>query len=113
MVHNSFSEISLDAGTFGWIGGKPGIGACNYELNKFISVSPPAHLHDLYISDLELLAHLLVVRVWSPQLVHRLKMAPIYAPDQISHDYRAQSARFSTEVNWLADALTRPGSEKH
>ena len=40
-------------------------------------------------------------------------MARIYASDQIIHDYRAQPAWISTEDNWLADALTRPGSEKH
>ena len=40
-------------------------------------------------------------------------MARIYASDQIIHDYRSQPAWNSTEDNWLADALTRPGSEKH
>ena len=69
LIHESTSEISLDTSTKGWIGGKPVIGAYNYALNEFIPVSPPAHLHDLHISDLEPLAHLLVVRVWGPQLV--------------------------------------------
>ena len=138
LVHKATAEISMDASSNGWHDGKPGIGAYNYALNEYISVSPPSHLHDLHISDLELLAHLLVARVWGPQLAHqhvtvhtdskacfwlvkngrsahdsRLKMARIYAMDQIIHDYRAQPAWISTEDNWLADALTRPGSEKH
>ena len=71
-----------------------GIRACNYALNEFISVPPPAHLHDLHTSDLELLAHLLVVRVGDPQLAHRLRMARIHASDQITHDYRAHRLIF-------------------
>jgi hypothetical protein len=70
LVHDSTSEISLDASTNGWFDAKPRIGAYNYALIEYISVSPPAHLHDLHISDLEPLARLLVVRVWGPQLDH-------------------------------------------
>ena len=73
---------------------RAGIRACNYALSEFISVPPPAHLHDLYTSGLELLAHLLVVRVRDPQLAQRLRTARIHASDQITHDYRAQRLIF-------------------
>ena len=137
LVHDSTAEITLDAATDGWHGRVPGIGAYHYQLNEYISVSPPEHLHQLHISDLELLAHVLVARVWGPQMAkqqvtvwtdnsacfwlskngrtavdQRLKMARIYATSQITHDYRAVPAWISTDDNWLADALSRPNSAK-
>ena len=138
LVHKSTALITLDASTHGWFNDKPGIGAYHYGCNEFISVSPPPHLHQLHINDLELLAHVLVVRVWGASMRHmhitiktdnescyyllsrgrssfdnRLRMARICALDQIKHDYRAESAWISTSDNWLADALTRPGSRSH
>ena len=138
LVHDSTALITLDASTHGWFDNKPGIGAYHYGFNEFISVSPPPHLHDLHINDLELLAHVLVVRVWGSRMRHmhitiktdnescyyllsrgrtsfdnRLRMSRICALDQIKHDYRAESAWISTSDNWLADALTRPGSDTH
>lgn len=137
LVHDSSAEITLDASTDGWHGRVPGIGAYHFQLNEFISVSPPEHLHQLHISDLELLAHVLVARVWGPQMAkqqvtvwtdnkacfwlskngrsavdQRLKMARIYATSQVTHDYRAIPAWISTEDNWVADALSRPNSSK-
>ena len=137
LVHKSTSFITLDASTNGWFGGDPGIGAYNQYLNEFISVSPPPHLHQLHISDLELLAHVLVARVWGPQMaeqhvtVHtdnaacfwlvsngrsawdnRLRLARIYAMSQIHDGYRAEPAWISTSDNWLADAYSRPADSK-
>ena len=138
LVHDATATITLDASSNGWHLGAPGIGAYHHGRNEYISVSPPEHLHGLHISDLELLAHLLVARVWGSQMVHqhvtvftdskccfflikngrsahdvRLRMARLYATHQIQHDYRAEPAWISTEDNWLADSLTRPGSEQH
>ena len=138
LVHVSTALITLDASTHGWIDRKPGIGAYHFGLNEYISVCPPARLHDLHINDLELLAHILVVRTWGAQMRNqhitiktdnescyfllsrgrssfdnRLRMARIISLDQIANDYRSESAWISTSDNWLADALTRPGSEDH
>ena len=138
LVHDATTEITLDASTNGWAGGLPGIGAYHFGRNEYITVCPPAHLHSLHINDLELLAHVLVARVWGPQSrrlhikVHtdnqscfylvkngrssfdnRLRLGRIFAMSQIEHDYRVEPAWISTEDNWLADALTRSGSEKH
>ena len=135
LVHESTVDITLDASSSGWWGQTPGIGAYHHQLNEFISVCPPVHLHDLHISDLELLAHLLVARVWGPKLRHqhatiwtdneacfflikngrsahdrRLRMARIYAFSQIELEYRAEPAWISTKDNWVADVLSRPGS---
>ena len=138
LVQDATVEISLDASSNGWANGAPGIGAYHHGLHEYISVSPPPELHDLHISDLELLGHLLVARVWGSQMAHqhariltdseccfflikngrsahdnRLRMARLYASHQIEHDYRAEPVWLSTTDNWLADALTRTGSEKH
>ena len=138
LVHMSTALITLDASTHGWAGRKPGIGAYHYGLNEYISVCPPSHLQDLHINDLELLAHVLVVRVWGARMQkqhitiktdnescyfllsrgrssfdNRLRMARIVSLDQIANDYRAESAWISTSDNWLADALTRSGSGEH
>ena len=137
LVQKSTAVITLDASTTGWSDGSPGIGAYNFAKNEFISVSPPPHLHDLHINDLELLAHILVARVWGPEMdsVHvkvftdnkscwylsqngrsavdqRLKMARIFALSQIEHNYRVEPAWLSTDDNWLADAFSRPADEK-
>ena len=135
LVHDATVDITLDASSTGWTDGTPGIGAYHHQLNQYISVSPPEHLHDLHISDLELLAHILVARVWGPELHHqhariwtdntacfylikngrsshdrRLKMARIFSFSQIENDYRVEPAWISTTDNWIADALSRPGS---
>ena len=135
LVHKSTADITLDASSNGWWGHKPGIGAYHFGLNQYISVCPPVHLHDLHISDLELLGHILVARVWGPLMLHqhitvwtdneacfwlakngrsshdrRLKMARIYAFSQIELEYRAEPAWVSTKDNWVADALSRPAS---
>ena len=68
LVQKSPAVITLDVSTSGWHDGAPGIGAYHYERNEYISVSPPEHLHSLHISDLELLGHLLVARVWGPEM---------------------------------------------
>ena len=137
LVQESTSFITLDASTNGWFQGAPGIGAYNQHLNEYISVSPPPHLHQLHISDLELLAHVLVARAWGPQMAsqhvtvhtdntacfwlvhngrsawdHRLRMARLYAMSQIHNDYRAEPAWISTTDNWLADAYSRPAEHK-
>ena len=67
LVQKSTAVITLDASTTGWSDGSPGIGAYNFDRNEFISVSPPQHLHSLHINDLELLAHVLVARVWGDE----------------------------------------------
>ena len=137
LVHKSTADITLDASSTGWWGGTPGIGAYHHQLNEYISVCPPAHLHDLHISDLELLAHLLVARVWGPRMQHqhvtiwtdneacfflikngrsahdrRLRMARIFAFSQIEMEYRGEPAWISTKDNWIADALSRPSSSQ-
>ena len=137
LVQKSTMVITLDASTTGWSDGSPGIGAYNYDKNEYISVSPPPQLHNLHISDLELLAHVLVARVWGPELesIHvkvytdnkccwylakngrsahdqRLRMARIFALSQVEHNYRVEPAWISTGDNWLADAYSRPADEK-
>ena len=137
LVHKSTADITLDASSTGWWGGTPGIGAYHHQLNEYISVCPPAHLHDLHISDLELLAHILVARVWGPRMHHqhvtiwtdneacfflikngrsahdrRLRMARIFAFSQIQMEYRGEPAWISTKQNWIADALSRPSSSQ-
>ena len=137
LVQKSTATITLDASTTGWSDGSPGIGAYNFDRNEFISVSPPQHLHQLHINDLELLAHVLVARIWGPQMdsVHvkvftdntccwylsqngrsavdqRLRMARIFALSQIEHNYRVEPAWLSTDDNWLADAYSRPADDK-
>ena len=127
----------LDASSSGWWGDKPVIGAYHHKLNQYISVCSPAHMHDMHISDLELLAHILVARVWGPLMRHQhvtvwtdneayfylakngrsshdrcLKMARIYAFSQIELEYRAKPAWISTKDNWIADVLSRPGSSE-
>ena len=71
LVQDVNAEISLDASSNGWFSGHPGIGAYHHGLNEYISVSPPPHLHNLHISDLELLGHLLVARVWGSQMARQ------------------------------------------
>ena len=135
LVHESTADITLDASSSGWWGDTPGIGAYHHKLNQYISVCPPAHMHNMHISDLELLAHILVARVWGPLMRHQhvtvwtdneacfylakngrsshdrcLKMARIYAFSQIELEYRAEPAWISTKDNWIADVLSRPGS---
>ena len=115
LVQDVTTEIILDASSNGWFNGETGIGAYHHGLHEYISVSPPPHLHDLHISDLELLSHLLVARIWGPQMVHqhvrvltdseccfflvkngrsahdnRLRMARLYASHQIEFDYRTE-----------------------
>ena len=138
LVQTSTAVITLDASTSGWYGGAPGIGAYHHQRHEYISVSPPEHLHELHISDLELLAHLLVARVWGPEMDcqqvkvftdntacfylaqngrsawdHRLRMARIFATSQINFSYRVEPAWISTSDNWLADALSRPAEKKY
>ena len=138
LVHTSTAVITLDASTSGWYDGAPGIGAYHHQRHEYISVSPPKLLHELHISDLELLAHLLVARVWGPEMEcqqvkvftdnsacfylaqngrsawdHRLRMARIFATSQIDHSYRVEPAWISTSDNWLADALSRPAEKKY
>ena len=71
LVQDATVKISLDASSNGWANGAPSIGAYHHGLHEYISVSPPPELHDLHISDLELLGDLLVARVWGPQMVHQ------------------------------------------
>ena len=56
--------VALDASTDGWEGGTPGIGGYNFIKNDWFKSSVPAHMQLWPICDLELLAHIICVRMW-------------------------------------------------
>ena len=136
LVPDNTLHISLDASTNGFYDGKPGIGAYNHQNHEFISATPPPELSDLCIADLELLAHVVSVRIWGPNwkgceiTIHtdnmatyylltngrsrddrRLRMSRAVATSEIRSQCRLVSKWIPTTENTLADALSRVGDQ--
>ena len=134
LVPDDTLHMSLDASTNGFYDGKPGIGAYNHKNHQYISTTVPPELSDLCIADLELLAHVISVRIWGPDwkgaevTVHtdnmatfflltngrsrddrRLKMSRAVATCEIVSQCRLISKWIPTSENTLADILSRVG----
>lgn len=134
LVPDNTLHISLDASTNGFYDGKPGIGAYNHQNHQYVSTTPPPELSDLCIADLELLAHVVAVRIWGPGwkgceiTIHtdnmatyylltngrsrddrRLRMSRAVATAEIQSQCRLVSRWIPTTENTLADALSRVG----
>lgn len=58
--------VGVDASSAG-IDGKPALGAFNFMSNQWFKVVVPESMEDWHISDLELLTHIVVARVWGAQ----------------------------------------------
>ena len=126
-------HISLDASSNGWKNNLPGIGGYNHASHQYFSVTPPEHLRDLSIADLELLAHIVAFHLWCSEwenaqvMVHtdnaacfylltngrsrddlRLRMSRWLCMQQVEKGFRTVSSWIPTTENNLADALSRP-----
>ena len=60
----SVVRVDMDASTDGWYGNLPGIGIYNFANDQYVTCTPPEHIRDLHIADLELLAHVVTAHVW-------------------------------------------------
>ena len=132
LVPDATIHISLDASTDGWFQGKPGLGAYNHANHEYFAVTPPDEFSELTIADLELLAHVVSVRLWGPGwkgsevAIHtdnmatfflltngrsrddrRLRMSRCIATSEIQCQYRIVPKWIPTTENTLADALSR------
>ena len=134
LVPESTVHVSLDASTNGWFDGKPGLGGYNHVTHEYFSCPPIPEFEDLEIADLELLAHIISIRLWSDAWKHkqvtmhtdkeacfwlltkgrsrkdiRLRMSRWIATQQICKEFRVTSKWIPTSENNLADALSRMG----
>ena len=134
LVPDSTVHVSLDASTNGWHDGKPGLGAYNHDTHQYFSTTPTAEFADLEIADLELLAHVISIQLWSDAwkqnqvTIHtdneacfwlltkgrsrsdiRLRMSRWIATQQITKQFRVTSKWIPTTENNIADALSRMG----
>jgi hypothetical protein len=57
--------VTLDASTNGAVGGGPGLGGVCFFLGQWFKCGVPESCHDWFISDLELLAHIVAFRLWA------------------------------------------------
>ena len=137
LVPQSQVHISLDASSNGWKAGAPGLGGYNHHSHQFFSATPPPHLAQLSIADLELLAHVVALHIWAPEwessqvTVHtdnqacwhllrngrtrediRLRMSRWISMEQVRRSFRITSAWIQTAENNLADALSRVGDPR-
>ena len=134
LVPDQTLHISLDASTNGFYDGKPGIGAYNHQNHQYISTTVPPELSEMCIADLELIAHVVSVRVWGPSwkgaevTIHtdnmatfflltngrsrddqRLRMSRSVSTCEVTSQCRLISKWIPTSENTLADALSRVG----
>jgi hypothetical protein len=58
------NKVALDASTDGALDGGPGIGGFNFITNEWFKSTVPIHMQDWHISDLELIAHIIAIRLW-------------------------------------------------
>ena len=58
------NKVALDASTDGALGGGPGLGGFNFMCNEWFKCEVPAEFSNWHIADLELLAHLVAIRLW-------------------------------------------------
>ena len=128
-------DVSLDASSDGWYGHQPGLGAFNLANGEYLACGVPPAFSHFTIADLELLVHIVSVRVWghlwdSSEIniltdnescrwllrngrsrdPVRLAMARTLVGLQFSGNFRLVSARVSTKENLLADRLSRLGT---
>ena len=126
------ADVALDASSNGWSHGEPGIGAYSFTNNQYLATGVPEHCRGWPIADLELVAHLLVLRAWGQdwsslevnlltdneacrsllqngrsRIPRRLALARAIVSEQIKGNYRISSDRISTHDNTLADCLSR------
>ena len=126
------ADVALDASSNGWRSDQPGIGAFNYATNEYLATGVPDELLEWPIADLELVAHLLVLRAWGHQWTslevnlltdneacrallqngrtrsnRRLALARQIVAEQVQGNFRISSDRISTHDNTLADCLSR------
>ena len=124
--------MALDASSNGWSHAEPGIGAFSFTNNQYLATGVPEHCRDWPIADLELVAHLLVLRAWGhgwsslevnlltdneacrsllqngrSRVPRRLALASAIVAEQIKGNFRISSDRISTHDNTLADCLSR------
>ena len=134
LVPVSDLHVSLDASSNGWKGSAPGLGGFNHETNEYFSCTVPPRFSQLSISDLELLAHVVALHLWSNEWdrasveIHtdnqacfyllrngrsrediRLQMSRWIAMCQVDNNFRLASTWISTKENNFADALSRLG----
>ena len=130
------ADLSLDASSNGWTDGGPGLGGYCFATHEFFATGVPSSMASWNISDLELLACLVALRLWgkgwsrcsvnlltdNESVRHligngrtrsplRLKMARSIVGLQFSGEFRIVPARISTGQNVLADALSRLGED--
>ena len=131
-------HVTLDASSNGWKSGTPGLGGYNHSSHQFFSATPPPHLSELSISNLELLAHVVALHLWSQEWVNsqvvihtdnqacwhllrngrsrediRLRMSRWISMEQVKQNFRISSEWIQTAENSLADALSRAGDVEH
>ena len=134
LVPHATIHISLDASTDGWYQGQPGLGAYNHQNHEYFSVPATGVFTELGIADLELLAHVVAVRLWAQSwnghevAIHtdnqatwyllrngrsredlRLRMSRTIATASVESQFRLVSEWIPTTENTLADALSRVG----
>jgi hypothetical protein len=72
MVFADFhNTVALDASTDGGMDGGPGLGGFNYMDNSWFKCCVPESFKLWFIRDLELLAHVLCMRLWGGDWVGR------------------------------------------
>ena len=128
------ADVALDASSDGWFSGTPGISGFCYATQEFFATGVPAEMSSWHIGNLELLAHIIALRLWGKDwrgysvniltdnegcrhLINngrtrdslRLKMARSIVGLQFDSEFRIESARISSSQNILADALSRLG----
>ena len=137
LVPEADVHVSLDASSNGWKDGAPGLGGYNHDNHQFFSTTPPRHLSQLSIADLELLAHIVALHIWGDLwknkhvTIHtdnqacwhllrngrsredlRLRMSRWISTKQIRDEFRLTSEWIPTSENTLADALSRADDPK-
>ena len=123
--------ITMDASSKGGVGGRPWIGAFNFETNEYFHAPIPKWFPPLDIDDYELLVYIIVGIVWGPTwrgyeidgytdnqatqhlLNHgrscseiRLSLAREFAWQQSKYDFKWNSFYINTKNNVLSDSLS-------
>ena len=127
-------EVSLDASSNGWHGGRPGLAGVNHSTGEFFAAPAPPEFESWHISAHELICHLIAIRLWGHQwsgqqirgksdsepcvfllkngksrVDLRLHMARTFATLQLTHNCIWQPEWISTKDNVMPDALSRLG----
>ena len=59
------NSVALDASTDGGLSGGPGLGGFNFMCQEFFKCDAPEEWRDWHISDLELVCHIIAIRLWA------------------------------------------------